>query len=140
MFQFFSVEALDNLLLSEFVRVESDDSLLRYILKLGSDYRDFLGHIQIEFPSEDGFPPESGWQSAVELIARLSPPFDSKIISDFPEIFTEFREKRFSLLWRGSRDGFKAQKFHSRCDGHSNTLTVVVDTKGNIFGGFTPVK
>jgi hypothetical protein len=69
-----------------------------------------------------------------------APPLDSQIISDFPEIFAEFRGKRFSLLWRGSRDGFGAQKFHRRCDGHANTLTVILDTEGNIFGGFTPVE
>jgi hypothetical protein len=63
---------------------------------------------------------------------------ESRIISDIPEIFAEFR--KFSLLWRGSRDGFGAKEFHRRCDGHGNTLTVILDTKGNIFGGFTPVK
>jgi hypothetical protein len=57
-----------------------------------------------------------------------------------PEIFAEFRKKHFDLLWRGSRDGFKPQEFHGRCDGHANTLTVILDTEGNIFGGFTPVK
>jgi hypothetical protein len=66
-------------------------------------------------------------------------PLDSRIISDRPEIFAEFRKNRFSLLWRGSRDGFEAQTFHRRCDGHGNTLTVILDLKGNIFGGFTPV-
>jgi hypothetical protein len=44
------------------------------------------------------------------------------------------------LLWRGSRDGFFATDFHDRCDGHANTLTVIEDTDGNIFGGFTPVE
>jgi hypothetical protein len=34
-----SVEALDSLLLSEFVTVESEDTLLRFILKSGSDFR-----------------------------------------------------------------------------------------------------
>jgi hypothetical protein len=67
-----------------------------------------------------------------------TPPLDSRILSDIPEIFAEFR--KFSLLWRGSRDGFEATKFHRRCDGHPNTLTVILDTKGNIFGGFTPLK
>jgi hypothetical protein len=57
-----------------------------------------------------------------------APLLDSRIISDFPEIFAEFR--KFSLLWRGSRDGFKAQELHRRCDGHANTLTVILDTKG----------
>jgi hypothetical protein len=86
-----------------------------------------------------GIPPESIWQSAAESLAH-PPPFDSQIISDIPEIFAEFRGKRFSLLWRGSRDGFKAEEFHGRCDGHANTLTVILDTKGNIFGGFTPLE
>jgi hypothetical protein len=62
------------------------------------------------------------------------------IISDFPEIFAEFQGKRFEKLWRGSRDGFGSKEFHRRCDGHANTLTVILDTKGNIFGGFTPVE
>jgi hypothetical protein len=68
------------------------------------------------------------------------PSLDSLIISDIPDIFAEFRGKQISLLWRGSRDGFQAQEFHRRCDGHANTLTVIFDTNGNIFGGFTPVE
>jgi hypothetical protein len=66
--------------------------------------------------------------------------FDSLIVSDFPEIFAEFRYKQFKLLWRGSRDGFGASEFHRRCDGHAKTLTMILDTKRNIFGGFTPVE
>jgi hypothetical protein len=68
------------------------------------------------------------------------PRLDSRIISDFPEILAEFRGRTFSLLWRGSRDGFEASQFHSRCDGHPNTLTLILDTERNIFGGFTPVE
>jgi hypothetical protein len=86
-----------------------------------------------------GHPPESVW---LPLAERLRTPvgFDSLIVSDFPEIFAEFTGKRFSLLWRGSRDGFSCREFHSRCDGHANSLTVILDTKGNVFGGFTPVE
>jgi hypothetical protein len=65
---------------------------------------------------------------------------DSLVVEDFPEIFEDFRGERFTLLWRGSRDGFGAGDFHKRCDGHANTLVVILDTKGNIFGGFTPAK
>jgi hypothetical protein len=64
---------------------------------------------------------------------------NSVMISDFGEIFAEFGEKQFSLLWRGSRDGFGAEAFHDRCDGHANTLTIIQDTDGHIFGGFTPM-
>jgi hypothetical protein len=62
------------------------------------------------------------------------------IIASFPEVLADFRRKRWSLLWRGTRDGFSAFDFHSRCDGYPNTLTLILDAKGNIFGGFTPVK
>jgi hypothetical protein len=87
-----------------------------------------------------GSPPESVWEYAVEQIVHPLFLFNSLIISNFPEIFSEFRWKLFSLLWRGSRDGFKGQEFHRRCDGHANTLSVILDTEGNIFGGFTPVE
>jgi hypothetical protein len=53
---------------------------------------------------------------------------------------SEFRGKSFSLLWRGRRDRFRARDFHSPWNGHANTLTLSEDTKGNIFGGFTPLK
>jgi hypothetical protein len=32
----------------------------------------------------------------------------------------------WSLLYRGTRDGFGSDDFHSKCDGHSNTLTINV--------------
>jgi hypothetical protein len=143
-----SVEALDSLLLSESISVGSEDALLRIILKLGSGDRDLLRHIQIGFLSEDGLsvldehfgmPSESVWHSAAEWIAHPLRVFDSRIISGIPEIFAEFRKKQIYLLWRGSRDGFGSKEFHRRCDGHTNTLTVILDTEGNIFGGFTPV-
>jgi hypothetical protein len=47
---------------------------------------------------------------------------------------------KFTLLYRGTRDGFGSKDFHSKCDGHSNTLTMF-KAKGSefIFGGFTSV-
>jgi hypothetical protein len=41
------------------------------------------------------------------------------------------------LLYRGSRDGFGASNFHNKCDGESNTITIVLTTKDFIFGGFS---
>jgi hypothetical protein len=86
-----SLEALDTLLLNEFLTVESEDSLLINILKLDGRYPDLLWHIRIEFLSEDGASllseyfeilTESVWESAVEAITNLPPPssFDSRII------------------------------------------------------------
>jgi hypothetical protein len=64
----------------------------------------------------------------------------SLIVANLPALFADLRWKRSTLLWRGSRDGFRARDFHVRCDGHANTLTLILDKEGNIFGGFTPVE
>ena len=48
-----------------------------------------------------------------------------------------FRSKTFSLLWRGSTDGFGSNTFHSLCDGKGETLTVTKTTAGYILGGYT---
>jgi hypothetical protein len=49
----------------------------------------------------------------------------------------ELDDRKWSLLYRGTRDGFKASNFHSNCDNKPNTLTIIQSTIGNIFGGFT---
>jgi hypothetical protein len=64
---------------------------------------------------------------------------DSVILSELPAILGQFRHKKFELLWRGSRDGFSADAFHNLCDDCPNTMTLILDTQGNIFGGFTPI-
>jgi hypothetical protein len=75
-----------------------------------------------------------------QITSELRLSMDSLILRQFPvEIFSEFKTKQFVLLWRGTRDGFQASIFHNRCDGHSNTLIVIQDIGGSIFGGFTPI-
>jgi hypothetical protein len=81
---------------------------------------------QFQFQSSNGTAPD-----------RRPGRFSSVIISEFPGIFEDFGSKNFGLLWRGSYDGFRASVFHARCDGHKNTLTVILDQYGNIFGGFS---
>ncbi len=48
--------------------------------------------------------------------------------------------KFFNLLYRGSRNGFRAQDFHEKCDGKKNTITVIQARNGRRFGGFTHAK
>lgn len=46
--------------------------------------------------------------------------------------------QQWDLLYRGSRDGFRASDFHSKCDTISKTLTIIkAANSGNIFGGYT---
>ena len=43
---------------------------------------------------------------------------------------------RSNLLYKGSRDGFKASKFHSLCDNKGPTITIIKSHLKKIFGGF----
>jgi hypothetical protein len=74
-------------------------------------------------------PPPQTPRPAPSTVALHTAPagFASLIVVDFPALFTEFGGKRFTLLWRGSRDGFGARDFHRRCDGHARTLTLIQD-------------
>ena len=47
--------------------------------------------------------------------------------------------KQFNLIYRATRDGFKAKSFHSKCDNQPKTLTIVKTTTGYIFGGYISV-
>jgi hypothetical protein len=37
--------------------------------------------------------------------------------------------QKWKLLYRGSRDGFSAKAFHSKCDYKANTLTIIKVSK-----------
>jgi hypothetical protein len=74
-------------------------------------------------------------------------PFKSEILTDLEQYFDlielcEFSPNdKWALLYRGTRDGFGSNDFHSRCDGHSNTLTILKAKESKfIFGGFTTVE
>jgi hypothetical protein len=123
--------------LLEFVRFEfvSDDCMRRAIEFISGSFDSFTFRIwsslqrRLTLPVKPPSPP-----------TRFSlPAIDSKIISAPPEIFSVFRGKICRLLYRGSRDGFQASAFHSRCDGHGNTVTLILSTNDCIFGGYTPL-
>ncbi len=48
---------------------------------------------------------------------------------------------KFRLLYRATRDGFCSNDFHFKCDGHSNTLTILRAKESEfVFGGFASVE
>jgi hypothetical protein len=66
--------------------------------------------------------------------------FQSTILTSIPTILNEFSMKKWTLLYRGTVHGFRSSDFHQHCDGHANTITLILTTKGFIFGGFTPLE
>jgi hypothetical protein len=70
------------------------------------------------------------------LVSRI---INENSAADFEELLKkkELNGQNWSLLYRGTRNGFRASDFHYHCDDKPNTLTIVQTTNGNIFGGFT---
>ena len=68
-------------------------------------------------------------------------PFKSEIINDEQQYFELLNlcqfspNDKWSLLYRGTRDGFGSDDFHSKCDGHSNTLTLLKPKEVNSYLG-----
>jgi len=46
-------------------------------------------------------------------------------------------QRRFSLLYKATRDGFDGKDFHSKCDNKGPTITIIQSKGGYLFGGFT---
>jgi hypothetical protein len=44
---------------------------------------------------------------------------------------------KWILLYKASRDGFKASKFHDKCNNKGPTVSIIRSTDGYIFGGYT---
>ena len=52
-------------------------------------------------------------------------------------VIDEHPAAKATLIFKGTRDGFGAPKFHQLCDNKGPTLTVVKSDQNEIFGGFT---
>ena len=64
-------------------------------------------------------------------------PKDSLILTDHEIMSLVQKMTRLSdgiLLYRATRDGFKSQAFHSKCDGKKNTITIIKNNLNNVFG------
>jgi hypothetical protein len=94
-----------------------------------------------EFKPNVSFRPDSFGQLCLNDYSNIDP-FKSKILKDnqTSELIKlcEFSIKdKWTLLYRGSRDGFGAADFHSKCDDRNNTLTILkASGTSYVFGGF----
>jgi hypothetical protein len=155
---------LHEFLSSPELKLENEDAFLKILISLGTEYFEFWEYVEVKHLTDDGITlfiehlpfdelTESIWQRITDRL-RCSKStdlnrercrddvvvgFESLILKDYPKILSDFSNKVWKLLYRGSRDGFGASKFHEKCDNESNTLTLIETTKGFIFGGFTPL-
>jgi hypothetical protein len=97
-----------------------------------------------EFTPNLSFSQDSFGQLRLNEYSR-NDPFKSQILSGSQALellkLCEFSLKdKWTLLYRGTRDGFGAVNFHAKCDGHPNTLTILkAHGSSYIFGGFNSI-
>jgi hypothetical protein len=160
----FSIETLDSILSSDSLRIVDEDWLLNILIEIHLDHSFLFDHLRLEYLSSEGISrfcdsidyislTESIWMKLVNRLKGINDEtfrqqrffkgktseFDSKVISKLPDILNEFGNRRLKLLYRGTRDGFRATDFHGKCDGQSHTITLIRTTKDFIFGGYTPL-
>jgi hypothetical protein len=85
--------------------------------------KDFFGHLSLNNYSND---------ILSSKILTGNQPFDLLKLCEFS------LDDEWTLLYRGTGNGFGAVDFHSRCDDRTNTLTILkAESSSYIFGGFT---
>ena len=47
--------------------------------------------------------------------------------------------KKMKLIYRGSRDGMTGRSFHDKCNNKGQTVTLIMNEKENIFGGYSSI-
>jgi hypothetical protein len=130
---------------------KQDESIKDIQLKLNeiNQVKDDLKKTLFFIPNLSSFNlKESSWFGSIKLDQYTNMNlFKSQILQDerqLVELFflCEFSTiDKWSLLYRGTRDGFGARAFHTKCDGHPNTLTICKAKESSyIFGGFTTVR
>ena len=108
---------------------------------LGEELKDrIVGDQMIEFK------PNKSFVQIESICGRLyeCSPIDSTIIRNYKMKndlvkLCKLSGKEFKLIYRASRDGFEAKRFHAKCDNQSGTLTVIKTRNEFVFGAYTAV-
>jgi hypothetical protein len=152
-------QMLHSLLGSPLLKIKTDDALLNTLIDLGSDYFEFWRYVEVSLLTTEGVSlfveklpfDELTIESWVKIGDRLTGgdhklrsrratiAFQSVILTEIPPFLAELRSTKWTLLYRGTRDGFSSANFHSKCNGQANTVAVILTTNGFVFGGFTTV-
>jgi len=62
---------------------------------------------------------------------------EPKYRKDVLKMFNSKKSLKFTLLYRGSRDGYTASSFHGKCDSTKGTFTILRNkSNGYLFGGY----
>lgn len=77
--------------------------------------------------------------SGTNTVSSGGSSIDSLIINsaELATLKTFTNSTGFTLVYRGSRDGYTATAFHLNCDGKGKTVTIIKTSINYVFGGYT---
>lgn len=81
-------------------------------------------------------------ENNIEQFAGIAS-IDSKILKKVSDIallrkwVSEKAKPNFKLIYRGSKDGFTANQFHTKCNNKGPTVVLIKSSLGKVFGAFT---
>ncbi|CAF1636437.1 unnamed protein product [Rotaria magnacalcarata] len=81
-------------------------------------------------------------QGLLEMLVNECFPDGTLLQSQHKKILNQFYHEisqRWKLIYKGSRDGFHADAFHSRCNNKRATVTIIQSDQNFIFRGYTSV-
>jgi hypothetical protein len=96
----------------------------------------FEAVVQYYFPGQEEFILHEMASFASDILAEDDHKLllEGWVAESKPDLDTEVT---LSLLYQGSRDGFRGADFHAKCDEKRATVTIVKSTEGYIFGGYS---
>jgi len=68
--------------------------------------------------------------------SNIIKPADFQMIKKWLD--NDWKNRKFKLLYRGTKDGMNATTFHNLCNNKGATISVMKSKAGKIFGGFMP--
>ena len=101
------------------------------------EVNNFQTVVQYYFPGQEYFVDFEldMFPSSVILVSRV---YKLLLLGWIQETLTSHTtDRKLSLLYQATRDGFSAANFHAKCDKKGATVTLVKTTEGYVFGGYT---
>ena len=115
------------------------------LFEMSRDLNEIIGHVYRKNYSYKNFRAEAEYFRVYSLVRDLPEisleNLDSRILSkqefiNLLQLCSFDIKSEWKQLYRATRDGFSADDFHTKCDGQSNTLSVIRTTLGFVFGGY----
>ncbi|CDW75419.1 UNKNOWN [Stylonychia lemnae] len=124
---------------SQILQYASDNPIIRQKFGQSSNILDYLTTFSLKQEEEQ----KENLKKRQQLIDAIP----TKISKEYYEPYLKFRrlvdeqhkQQSVELIFKGSRDGFRSKNFHAHCDSKGHTVSFILSSFGEVFGGYTSI-